>query len=120
MTLVSLTPDHLVVELGRWERLYAWHGDLQIRWHHIDRAVFTTDPWFYARGWRVPAGVPGWFLLGRMRHREGHDFVAIAKRQPGVILELHDEPFRQVVLSTDRTTAELIVQRVTNPNSSSP
>lgn len=113
MARVTLTDECLVVALNRWERAYAWSGDLKLRWSHIDRAQFSTDPWLFARGWRVPAGIPGLFLLGRMRHRDGRDFVALVKRDPGVILELHDEPYRQVVVSMDESTAREIVRRVT-------
>lgn len=113
MTQISLTDECLIVTLNRWERAYAWSGDLQIAWAHIDRAQFSRDPWQFARGWRVPAGIPGVFLLGRMRHRDGRDFVALAKRDPGVILELRDEPYRQLVLSMDEATARQIVCKVT-------
>lgn len=88
-------------------------GDVIIAWDHIDRAEFSPDPWQSARGWRIPAGIPGLFLLGRLRSRYGRSFVALHKRQPGVVLDVHDEPFQRVVVSCDGWTAQSIVRRVT-------
>lgn len=108
-----LTDSALEVRLGRWERIYALSGDLIIPWDHIERAEYAHDPWHSARGWRVPAGVPGLFLLGGLRHRDGRTFVAIYKRDPGVVIELVDEPFRTLVVSADQATINAIVHRVT-------
>ena len=113
MAQLILTHAALEVRLGRWERLYALRGDLVIPWDHIERAEYSTDPWQSARGWRVPAGVPGLFLLGGLRHRDGRNFVALYRRDPGVVLELRDEPYRSLVVSSDAATAQAIVRRVT-------
>ena len=117
MARLVLTDAALEVHLSRWERMYALRGDLMIPWDHIDRAEYSTDPWQAARGWRVPAGVPGLFLLGGLRHRDGRNFVALYKRDPGVVLELHDEPYRSLVVSADASTAQAIVRRVTTGSS---
>lgn len=117
MAQLVLTDAALEVHLGRWERMYALRGDLMIPWDHIDRAEYSSDPWQAARGWRVPAGVPGLFLLGGLRHRDGRNFVALYKRDPGVVLELHDEPYRSLVVSADASTAQAIVRRVTTGSS---
>jgi hypothetical protein len=109
-----LTASALEVKLGQWERMYALRGDLSIPWEHIDRAEYSGDPWHEARGWRVPAGVPGLFLLGGLRHRDGRTFVALYRRDPGVVLELHGEPYARVVVSSDAPTAQAIVRRVTS------
>jgi len=108
-----LTDAALEVRLGRWERIYALRGDLVIPWDHIERAEYAHDPWHSARGWRVPAGVPGLFLLGGLRHRDGRSFVALYRRDPGVVLELVDEPYRGLVVSADEATVHAIVHRVT-------
>lgn len=113
MARLEITDAALCVRLGRWERMYALRGDLEIPWEHIDRAEYSSDPWHAARGWRVPAGVPGLFLLGGLRHRDGRTFVALYKRDPGVVLELTGEPYRTLVVSSDADTARAIVQRVT-------
>jgi hypothetical protein len=108
-----VTEDALEVRLGRWERMYALRGDLVIPWDHIDHAEYSHDPWQAARGWRVPAGVPGLFLLGGLRHRDGRTFVALYRRDPGVVLQLRDEPYRSLVVSSTAETARAIVRRVT-------
>lgn len=113
MAQLVLTDSALEVRLGRWERIYALRGDLIIPWEHIERAEYAHDPWHSARGWRVPAGVPGLFLLGGLRHRDGRTFVALYKREPGVVLELAGEPYRGLVVSTDRAMIDAVVRRVT-------
>jgi hypothetical protein len=113
MADVSMSDAGVTLRLTRLERLYALRDGFTIPWDHIERAEYVSDPWLSARGWRVIAGVPGLYLLGTMRHRNGKDFVAIYLRRPGVVLELRDEPYRQVVLSADAKTARAIVARVT-------
>lgn len=110
---VTMSDAGVRLELTRLERIYALRDGFTIPWSHIERAEYVRDPWLSARGWRVIAGVPGLYLLGTMRHRHGKDFVAIYLRKPGVVLELRDEPYRQVVLSADADTAQAIVRRVT-------
>lgn len=110
---VTVSDAGVTLELTRLERMYALRDGFTIPWNHIERAEYVRDPWLSARGWRVIAGVPGLFLLGTMRHRHGKDFVAIYLRRPGVVLELRDERYRQVVFSTDADLAQEIVRRVT-------
>ncbi len=118
MARLVLTDSCLEVQLGRWERMYALRGDLAIPWDHIERAEYSSDPWQAARGWRVPAGVPGLFLLGGLRHRYGRNFVALYKRDPGVVLDLVNEEYTSLVVSSDQLTAQAIVRRVTTGSAS--
>jgi len=57
--------------------------------------------------------IPGTRRAGGLRHRDGRNFVALYKRDPGVVLELVDEPYRGLVVSADEATVHAIVHRVT-------
>jgi len=111
MAILQFTPDALEVRLNRWERLGALHDGFAVPWDHIDTARAIKDLWPHVRGWRVPGtGLPHVILLGTMRYRDGRDFTAIYKNLPGVILELHDEEFRRLLISAPN--AGDVVRRV--------
>ena len=52
-------------------------------------------------------------VVGRMRYREGKDFCAVHHSQPGLILELRDEPYHRLVLSVPPEVAHAVYERVT-------
>ena len=109
-----LTPAELQVRLGRWERLGTTQREFAVPWDHIDSARAISDMWRNILGWRWPGiGVPHVVLIGRMVHRDGRDFCAIYMDRPGVILEMHDEPYRRLLISAPGDVVQAIIQRVT-------
>ncbi len=52
------------------------------------------------RGLRAPGtGVPGRVALGTWRRWHGKDFVAAYRHDPGVVIDLVDQPYDRVVIS---------------------
>lgn len=114
MATFVLTPTELQVRLGRWERLGTLQRDFCVPWDRIDSARAISDMWRNILGWRWPGlGIPHVALIGRMVYRGGRDFCAIYMGRPGVILELHDEPYRRLLISAPGDVVQAIVQRVT-------
>jgi|DEB0MinimDraft_3_1074331.scaffolds.fasta_scaffold00319_3 hypothetical protein len=111
MAVLEITPQALEVRLNRLERIGAFHDSFAVPWEHIDHARAIKDLWPHVLGWRVPGlGIPHVILLGTMRYRIGRDFTALYKNLPGVVLELHDEKFRRLLVSAPN--ADDVVRRV--------
>lgn len=114
MASLELRPDGLAVRLGKWERFGTFQRDFTVPWEHVDKVDVITDMWPHLQGWRAPGiGIPHVIVVGRMRYRGGKDFCAVHHGQPGLILELHDEPYRRLVLSTPPEVAHEVYARVT-------
>ena len=114
MATLVLTPTELQVRLGRWEKFGTLQRDFAVPWDHIDSARAIKDTWRNVLGWRWPGlGIPHVVLIGRMVYREGRDFCAIYMDKGGVLLELHDEPYRRLLISAPDDVVRAIVQRVT-------
>ena len=94
--------DELVVRLSGWERLAAFHGDVQVPLAAVRSVVVEPDPWRALRGLRAPGtGIPGVIAYGVRRMTGGRpDFAAILRRRPAVRVEL-DPPstFARLVVS---------------------
>ena len=114
MATAQPTPEGLLISLDGWEKFGTFQRSFTVDWSHIDRAEASKDLWPQVRGWRAPGiGIPHVILLGRMRFHGGRDFCAIYKDKPGIILEVHDEPYQRLLLSIPPDQARRIVQIVT-------
>ena len=114
MATLVLDPAGLTVQLGRWERFGTFQRSFTVAWDHIDGAYAIHDLWPRVLGWRWPGlGIPHVVLVGRMAYRDGRDFCAIHRAQSGIILELHGEPYRRLLLSAPADVVRRIITRVT-------
>jgi hypothetical protein len=99
MATLSIDGDDLVVRLGPWEKLGAASGDIRVPRRAIKQVRVTDQPFAEIRGWRVGTGLPGVVALGTWRTRGARDFVAVYRRQRGVVVELEGAPFERFVLT---------------------
>lgn len=114
MAVLEVTPTGLAVRLGRWERFGTFQRDFTVAWGNVDAAYPVRDLWPQVLGWRWPGiGIPHVILVGRMVYRDGRDFCAIYRDRPGILLELSDEPYRRLLISTPAPTVTAIVRQVT-------
>jgi hypothetical protein len=112
MASVSVEGDEFRVRLTAFERLAAMRGDVVMPVasvagvRKLDRALDAL------RGIRAPGtGLPGVLSDGTRRGSFGRDFVAVFGRGPGVVIELRDAPFKQLVLSVaDADSVRELVQ----------
>ena len=101
MAELRVDADTVVVHLSGLERLVALRGDVEVGRAKVTAARVATDPWAELRGMRAPGvGIPGVVMFGTRRGRFGRDFVAISHRQPALVIELRDEPFARLIVST--------------------
>ena len=91
----------LEVHLSGWEKLGAVHGNLVIPESHVLAVEYVEDLWIHLRGVRAPGtGFPGKIMLGTTRFRGGKDFCAVYKHRPGYIVNLVDEEFQRLLITT--------------------
>lgn len=111
MTTVRITDDAVVVELTAAEKLAALHGDVRIPRSQIRSVEPLTEPIRAPKGLRSPGlAVPGRIKLGTWRSRvHGRQFIAVRKGRPGVRLTLEGHEFREVVVSVDAATRNVLV-----------
>lgn len=100
MATITTNAGHLSVELGRWERLAALHGDVTVERRHVARARVSDTPFAELRGFRLPGtGVPGLIAMGRWRRRHGADFVLLRRGDRAVVIELAPgAPYRRLIV----------------------
>ena len=114
MATLVLSTTGLTVQLGRWERFGTFQRTFTVPWDNIDAAYAIQDMWPHVLGWRWPGiGIPHVVLVGRMVYRDGRDFCAIHRAQPGILLELHGEDYNRLLLSAQADVVGQILRRVT-------
>lgn len=99
---LGIEGDDLVVHLTRWEKFWAFHGEVRVPLTSVRAVSIPEHPWFELRGWRsTGTGVPGVAALGTRRHSSGRDFVAVRKNGPAVQVDLNGADFERLVVSVD-------------------
>jgi hypothetical protein len=99
---IAFDDGNVVVHLGVWEQLGAFHKTLRIPFGHVSAVWTSATPRHELRGLRAPGtGLPGAVLLGTWRTRNTKDFAAIYRNRPALIVELHDDEFDRVVVSVE-------------------
>ncbi|MCJ1695594.1 hypothetical protein MT349_07345 [Rathayibacter caricis] len=102
MPVVTVLPDRLELRLTRAERLLAFHrGDVVIDRSSIRSATVTEDPWIWVRGIRAPGtAVPLTIAAGTWKFHGGKDFLLIKRTASAVVLDLVDEDWSRLIIST--------------------
>jgi len=97
---VELDERGLRLRLGRWERLGATHGDVEVLASSLAGAQAVADVWEQLRGVRAPGtGIPGVIMLGTTRHDDVTDFCVVYRHGPGLVVDLRDHEFARILIS---------------------
>ncbi|WP_204162106.1 MULTISPECIES: hypothetical protein [unclassified Rathayibacter] len=109
MPVVTVLPDRLELRLTPAERILAFHrGDVVVDRSSIRSATVTEDPWIWVRGIRAPGtAVPLTIAVGTWKFHGGKDFLLIKRRPSAVVIDLADEDYSRLIIST-RHAQELI------------
>lgn len=111
MARLLIERDALHLSLGGWEQLGSLHADIRVPLDHITKVETSANPWRLLRGIRAPGtGMPGVIMLGTMRKKGKKDFCAIYKKNPAVVVHLHDEPFERLIVTSN--DSEMVAQRI--------
>ncbi|TCL85474.1 hypothetical protein [Rathayibacter sp. PhB192] len=102
MPVVTVLPDRLELRLTRAERLLALHrGDVVVERSSIRSATVTEDPWIWVRGIRAPGtAVPLTLAAGTWKFHGGKDFLLIKRTAAAVVIDLVDEEYSRLIVST--------------------
>ncbi|PFG29484.1 hypothetical protein [Paramicrobacterium agarici] len=109
MASILLHSDRLEIKLTAAEKMLAHRKDsLVIPRDSIRSVALTDDPWIWVRGVRAPGtAVPLTLAVGQWKFHGGKDFLVLKGARPAVVIDLVDEEFRRVLVST-RKGVELI------------
>jgi hypothetical protein len=106
MAKVEVDDRGLRVRMGAWERLGAFHADIDVPVRCLVAARAVADVWPQLRGVRAPGtGLPGVIMLGTTRHDGVKDFCVVRRHGPGLVVELEDYEFARLLLSLEAAEA---------------
>ena len=102
MPVVTVLPDRLELRLTRAERVLAMNrGDVVVERSSIRSATVTEDPWIWVRGIRAPGtAVPLTLAAGTWKFHGGKDFLLIKRTAAAVVIDLVDEEYSRLIVST--------------------
>lgn len=102
MATLAVQDGRIVVRLSGLERLGGLVRDDPSAPLASVRDIRTTDdPWSELRGIRAPGtGIPRVIALGHRRGRGIHDFAAVYRSQPAVVVDLDGPAWTRFVVST--------------------
>ncbi len=109
--------DRLALRLTGEEHLEGMHRDVVVPRSSVAAVRVTEDVWSELRGIRAPGtGIPGVIAVGTRRGSFGKDFAVVHGKGRGVVVELTDQPFARIVITTP--DPEEVVARLTTPGPS--
>ena len=102
MPVVTVLPDRLELRLTRAERVLALHrGDVVVERSSIRSATVTEAPWSWVRGILAPGtAVPLTLAAGTWKFHGGKDFLLIKRTAAAVVIDLVDEEYSRLIVST--------------------
>lgn len=102
MASLRVHSDRLEIHLTPAERTLALRRDgIVVQRENIRSVTITDDPWIWIRGIRAPGSVvPLVLAVGTWKFHGGKDFLAIKGKRQGVVIDLVDEEFSRVILTT--------------------
>ena len=102
MASLSVHSDRLEIHLTRAERTLALRRDsIVVQRENIRSVSITEDPWIWLRGIRSPGSmIPLVLAAGTWKFHGGKDFVSIKRHRAAVVIDLVDEEFARVILTS--------------------
>jgi hypothetical protein len=103
MASLRVHPDRLEIHLTKAEKtLSLRREDIVIPRESIRSVTITDDPWIWIRGIRAPGvEVPLVIAVGTWKFHGGKDFLAIKRRRQAVVIDLIEDDFSRVILTTN-------------------
>ena len=102
MAELSVESGTLNVKLSGWEKIGALRRtDVSVPMTSVASVKRLENARDGIRGMRAPGtGWPGRIALGSWRTWRTVDFVAVTRNEAGYLIELRDEPFNRLVVSS--------------------
>lgn len=102
MARLLLHSDRLEVVLSTAEKTLALRREnIIVPRSSIRSATLTDDPWIWVRGIRAPGtAVPLTLAVGQWKFHGGKDFLVLKGTKPSVVIDIADEEFSRVIITT--------------------
>lgn len=103
MASLRVHPDRLEIHLTKAEKtLSLRRDDIVVPRENIRSVTITDDPWIWIRGIKAPGlAVPLVLAVGTWKFHGGKDFLAIKRRRQAVVIDLVEDDFARVILTTN-------------------
>ena len=103
MASLRVHPDRLEIHLTKAEKTLALRREnIVVLREHIRSVAITDDPWIWIRGIRSPGvGLPLVVAVGTWKFHGGKDFLAIKRKRQAVVIDLIDDEFSRVIMTTN-------------------
>ncbi len=102
MARLLLHSDRLEVILSTAEKTLALRREnIIVPRSSIRSATLTDDPWIWVRGIRAPGtALPLTLAVGQWKFHGGKDFLVLKGTKPSVVIDIADEEFSRVIITT--------------------
>lgn len=102
MASILLHNDRLEIKLTAAEKVLALRkDDVVVERKNIRAVSLTEDPWIWMRGVRAPGtAIPLTLAVGQWKFHGGKDFLVLKGARPAVVIDLEDDEFTRVIVST--------------------
>lgn len=103
MASLRVHPDRLEIQLSAAEKALALRRDaISVPRSAIRSVTITDDPWIWIRGIRAPGAlVPLVLAIGTWKFHGGKDFLIIKNKRQAVIIDIADEEYARIIVSTN-------------------
>ncbi|MET1019295.1 MAG: hypothetical protein ABWX62_04860 [Microterricola sp.] len=103
MASLRVHPDRLEIQLTAAEKALALRREgISVPRSAIRSVTITDDPWIWIRGIRAPGSlVPLVLAIGTWKFHGGKDFLIIKNKRQAVIIDIADEEYARLVVSTN-------------------
>lgn len=103
MASLRVHPDRLEIQLTAAEKALALRREgISVPRAAIRSVTITDDPWIWIRGIRAPGSlVPLVLAIGTWKFHGGKDFLIIKNKRQAVIIDIADEEYARIIVSTN-------------------
>ncbi|WP_200944833.1 hypothetical protein [Leifsonia sp. Root4] len=103
MASLRVHPDRLEIQLSAAEKALALRRDeISVPRAAIRSVTITDDPWIWIRGIRAPGAlIPLVLAIGTWKFHGGKDFLIIKNKRQAVIIDIADEEYARIIVSTN-------------------
>lgn len=103
MASLRVHPDRLEIQLTAAEKALALRREeISVPRSAIRSVTITDDPWIWIRGIRAPGSlIPLVLAIGTWKFHGGKDFLIIKNKRQAVIIDIADEEYARLVVSTN-------------------
>jgi hypothetical protein len=103
MASLRVHPDRLEIQLTAAEKALALRREeISVPRSAIRSVTITDDPWIWIRGIRAPGSlIPLVLAIGTWKFHGGKDFLIIKNKRQAVIIDIADEEYARLIVSTN-------------------